>query len=578
MVTGELLLLLAAHLILTGLPGAAASLFAARKGVGSVPVLLAIGLAGSGAVGILAFWSYYGDRVMGEAFSYFVVLGSISLVGWSLYGHLDRALLRRLGTPLALWALGSAFLLLLGFMHGGTDTPLTTAATRFSHPLPTDNLIPSFYTEWFFHHGHHGVPPVFPGEWLASDRPPLQVGYMLSQRAFGWDASGLNYQVIGVMLQQLWIIGLWALLVAARVGRLTRALAMIAVLVSDLAIVNGFFVWPKLLSAAMLLAAAALVMTPLWPRLRHKPLGGRTDRDAVRAGNARTRVERVWDRAIATYRGLPSWRWVGVGLVVGIALMAPWSAYQKYGDPPGNRLTKWTLAGVVEIDNRGILESLRDSYAEAGIGGTLHNKAENFATMSGGTMAVDALDNAIDSGDLGEVARALRAVGFFYLLPSMGLLLLAPVAMALARHRGRRNPAEWSFALTCFAVFAIGAVVWGLLVFGNGADRTLLHISSYLLPLLGIGGAVAGLRATFPRFGLYFVGLSALLSLALYAPSLDPPPGSVYSLAAAVLAAASLAGFGAVALRGNGTREPPTDPAWRAAAPPSASISGKLLA
>ena len=60
--------------------------------------------------------------------------------------------------------------------------------------------------------------------------------------------------------------------------------------------------------------------------------------------------------------------------------------------------------------------------------------------------------------------------------------------------------------------------------------------------MLGICGAVVGLRAMFPRFALYFVGLSALLSLALYAPSLDPPPGSAYSyLAAASLPRALLA-------------------------------------
>ena len=46
--------------------------------------------------------------------------------------------------------------------------------------------------------------------------------------------------------------------------------------------------------------------------------------------------------------------------------MAPWSAYQKYGDPPGNRLTKWTLAGVVEVDDRGTAEAIFDSYGEAG--------------------------------------------------------------------------------------------------------------------------------------------------------------------------------------------------------------------
>jgi len=562
MESSELLLLLAAHLALTGLPLVATSLYVARRGEQRVPVLLAVGLAASGAVGILGFWSYYADPLVGESFSYFVLFGSILLACWSLYGgHLDRGLLRRLGTPLVLWGLGSAFLVFLGFVHGGVDSPLATAASRFSHTLPTDNQIPIFYAEWFSEHGHDGVPPVFPGEWHFSDRPPLQAGYALSQRAFGWDAKGLNYQVLGVVLQQLWIVGLWALLVAARVGRVTRALTMVAVLVSNLAIVNGFFVWPKMLPAAMLLAVAALVMTPLWPSLRrHLWAAGLIAALCALAmlGHGSSVFGIVPLALIAAYRGLPDWRWLGVGLATGIALMGSWSAFQKYDDPPGNRLTKWTLASVVEIDARGTSEAIVDAYGEAGLDGTLDNKALNFETMIGATPIRDTFDIVFASTSPGEAVRAVRGLFFFYLLPSMGLLLFAPAVMLAARLRGWRDGAEWRLALTCFSAFAIGAVAWGLLLFGGVNDRTVLHVCSYLLPLLGICGAVVGLRAAFPRFALYFVGIAALLSLALYVPSLDPPVGSDYSPLAAALAAIGLAVFGAVALRGDGAEEPRT--------------------
>jgi hypothetical protein len=549
--TVELLLLLAAHLVLTGLPLVAATLYAAHRGVRQLPLLLAIGLAASGAVAILAFWGYYGDPILGESFSYLVIFGSIALIAWLLYaGQLDRGLLGGLATPLILWALGSTFLLLLGFVHGGTEAPLATATTRFSHPLPTDNEIPRFYAEWFFERGHDGVPPVFPGEWLASDRPPLQVGYALSQRAFGWDDKGLNYQVLAVALQQLWIVGMWALLLAARVGRTTRALAMIAALLSGLAIVNGFFVWPKLLPAAMLLAVAALVLTPLWQELRRNLWAAALIAalcGLAMLGHGSSVFGILALAAVAAYRGLPSWRWLAVGAAVGIVLMAPWSAFQKYDSPPGDRLAKWSLAGVVEIDDRGTAETIVDSYRETGLAETVDNKVENFVTMSGGAPAWDAVEAAVDSGNLGDIARALRVVWFFYLLPSLGLLLLAPLAMALARRREGRNAAEWSFALGCFAVFALGAALWGLLMFGDADGRALIHVSSYLLPLLGICGAVAGLRASYPRAALYLVGVWVLINLAVYAPALDPPVGSSYSLLATILGAASLAGFAAVA-------------------------------
>ena len=548
-----MLALLAAHLVLTALPGIAATLIAARLGVRVVPVLLAIGLAATGILAMLDFWAYYGDRTLGETFSYFVLFGSVLSVAWSLYGgRVDSALLRQLATPLALWALGSVFLVALGFLHGGTESPISMSANRFYGPLPADNDIPHYFAEWFYANGHSGH-PVF-GEWLASDRPPLQTGYVLSQRLFGGGHSGLSYQVLGVVLQQLWIVGLWALLLAARVGRLTRALAMLTVLVSDVAIVNGFFVWPKMLPAAMLLAAASLIVTPLWPQLRRNTWAGALVAALfalamlAHGGSAFGVIPLA---LIAAFRGLPSWRWLGAGLLAAIVLTAPWSAYQKYSEPPGNRLLKYQLAGVVEIDDRGTVETLVDSYGEVGFGGAVHNKGQNFVTMAGGGPMFDHSKVAVEAvtdGDFATFLREARTNLFYNLLPSLGLLLIAPLVMLVARRRGRLNPVEWSFALTCFAVMVLGAVVWGLVMFGNEASRTVLHQGTFLLPLLGLCGAVCGLRATFPRFATYFVGFGALTMLAIYVPALDPLPGTSYSLVNALLAAAGLAGFGAVVL------------------------------
>lgn len=568
---GELLFLLAFHLTLTALPMAAAALWAAHLGVRQVPVLLAIALAAGGLVGLLSFWAYYGDRTLGESFSYLAVLGSIVLIAFSLRtGAIERDLLRALAVPLGLWALGSAFLLFLGFLHEGADTPIATASTRFSGQLPSDNDIPNFFTEWFFLNGHDPTPPVYGFGWQFSDRPPLQVGYMLSQRGFHWDGRGIDYQVLGVVLQQLWIIGLWALLLAARVGRLTRALAMGVVLVSGLALVNGFFVWPKLLPAAMLIAAAALVMTPLWSEVRRSLWGAALVAALLglaMLGHGSSVFAAIPLALIAVARGLPSWRWIGVLLLSGLVLMGPWSAYQKYENPPGNRLTKWMLAGVDGMDQRGTLESIVDGYSEAGIGGTVENKRANFEVMLGtGGLGNDYWGNAVDAvgdGNLNLMARELRSVTFFALLPSLGLLLIGPLAMALGRARRRERPEEWTFALLCFFVFAVGAVAWGLLLFGNVPARTVIHAGTYLLPILAMCGAVAGLRATFPRFAVYLVGTQAVLSLGLYVPSLDPPPGTSYSAGAAVLAAASLVAFGWLVLKAD--RSPAPEQASRPA-------------
>jgi hypothetical protein len=553
MAGGQLLWLLVEHFVLTALPVVAAVLLAARLGVRNVPVLLAIGLAASASLALLTFWSFFASPLLGKSFSFLLVFGSALAIAWVLYERrLEPRLLRQLATPLVLWFLGTAFILFFGFLHGGTDNPLGTAATRTLPQLPSDNVIPAFFAEWFFVNGHRT--PVVPfGEWLSSDRPPLQVGYVLGQRQFGWDSTALHYQVIGTVLQQLWIVGLWALLLAARLGRTTRGLAIATVLVSDLVFVNGFFVWPKMLPAAMLLGAAAIVLTPLWSQARRSlwmaallaALCG-----AAMMGHGSSLFGIVPLALFAAYRGLPNWRWLGVGVLVGVLVMAPWSAYQKYVDPPGNRLVKYMLAGVPEYeDERGVLEATVDSYREAGFGGALHYKGQNFATMVGGGPMVETLEKAWDATDWGTRLTEVRVVLFFDLLPSLGLLLLGPIAMALAWRRGRQRPQEWSFALTCFAVLAAGAVAWGLLMFGNLAARTVIHAGTFLLPILGFAGAVAGLRAVLPRFAIYWVAFSAMLMLAIYVPALNPLPGTSYSLLAILVAIASLAGFTALALR-----------------------------
>ncbi|MGN6663804.1 MAG: hypothetical protein ACTHK6_06330 [Solirubrobacterales bacterium] len=538
---------------MTALPGVAVTLFAARNGIRSVPLLLAIALAATGALGMLAFWAYYADRTTGQSFSYFVLFGSILLAAVSLRGGgLDRRLLRQLATPLALWALGSAFLVFLGFLHGGADKPIEMASVRFSSQLPSDNDIPHYFTEWFYAHGHHGH-PLYPPDWLASDRPPLQIGYLLAQRPFAFFGEGLNYQVLGVVLQQLWIVGLWALLVAARVGRLTRALALIAVLLSDLTILNGFYVWPKLLPAAMLLAAAALVLTPLWRDLRRRPWAGLLVGALLALamlGHGSSLFGAIPIAIVAAFRGLPSWRWLGAALLAAVVLMAPWSAYQKYAEPPANRLAKWAFAGLVEIDPRGTAESVVDAYREAGVGGTLRNKAENFLTMGGVTPSLGSVNwwaNPEPGSGLTKTIKGIRKVFFFDFFPSLGLLLIAPFVMLAARRRGRERPEEWNFAVTCWIVVLSGCFVWGLLMFGNLPARAVIHVGSYALPILAFCGAVAGLRATFPRFANYWIVAGSLLMLALYVPSFDPLPGTGYSWLSAVLAALGLAGFAAVA-------------------------------
>lgn len=553
------------QLVLTAAPGIAATLFAMKSGVRSVPVLLGIGLVGSGAAAMVTFWVYYTVPHAGGLCAYAVFFGSIGLAIWTWPEvSQQRALLRGLSIPLGLWVFASLFILFFGFLHGHIED-IQVPQYRFSTQpslFASDNLIPWFFSDWIFK-GSLGSAPIWEPGWLLSDRPPLQIGYVLTQRVFGWDERMTHYEAIGVVLQQFWIFGMWALLIAARVSRRTISLVLVAALVSDVVITNGFFVWPKLLSAAFVLAALALVAAPGESILRRQPLtvlllAALAALAYLAHGTGVFGLIPV--AAVVLWKGLPNWRWLAAGAAVVLAFLLPWMAFQHYEDPPGNRVVKWSLAGVVEPDDRGTLETIVDAYRDAGVGGTLEYKFQNFLTMVGGnplerppeaghpfgdigSEASDAF-SAVTEGDFSLAVSKLREIRYWHLLWTLGLLLFALPVIAAGRLRGHwRDDADWQFARLCLVVSAIGALAWGLIMFGSEAGRAIVITASLALPLLMIAGVVAGLRATYPRLVNWFVGANVVTVLLLYIPMLAPTPNNSYSGFAAVVALASLAGF-----------------------------------
>jgi hypothetical protein len=569
---GSLLVIAVVQLALTAAPGVAATLLGIRCGVRNVPVLIGIGLAGSGVTAMVAFWVYYAVPRAGGLWAYAVLLASIALTVWTwpeVSRH--RALLRELTVPLGLWALASLFILFFGFLHGETEYPLVTALSRFAMQpslFNNDHLIPLFFSDWMFA-GSHGAPPDYYG-WLLSDRPPLQIGYVLTQRVFGWDTTGTHYTALGVGLQQFWIVGMWALLVATRVSRRTISLVVVAALLSDVAIVNSFFVWPKLLAAAFVLAGLALVAAPGESPLRRRPLtivllGVLVALAFLSHGTAVFGLISL--AVVVLWRGLPNWRWLCAGTATMLVLVLPWIAFQHFENPPGDRLAKWSLAGVAPIDKRGAAETIIDEYRRVGLGGALENKFQNFLTMAGGDAADRPVEGWEPFGDviteLGDMGSAVahgrlavaiskaREIRYWHLLWTLGILLLALPLIAVGRLKGRwRDTADWRFARFCLLVCGVGTLAWGLLMFGNEAGRAIVITACLALPLLAIAGIVAGLRATYPRLVGWFVGANAITVLILYVPVVAPAPNNSYSGFATIAAVVSLVGFVKLAFSG----------------------------
>lgn len=539
-------------MLIIALPASAVTLMVARR-VQRLPALLGVWLATSGLTAMATFWLFYATPLAGKIAAFGWPSIAVAVIAWMAWrGDIDEACVRQLAVPILLWACGTYFIVCLGFAHGGADSAEITGATRFAMwQLPSDNGIPGFFAAWFYAHGHSGLPPIYPGQWQFSDRPPLQVGYVLSQMGLGWGTTDLNYDLQGVALQQLWIVGLWSLLKALRLGRATVLLTMGMVLVSGFALINGFYIWPKLLPAAMLLAAAALVLGTDWAQDRRSPalavlIGALAALAMLGHGSSVFGVLGL--AAVTLFRGRLSARWLATAVVAAAVIYLPWVAYQHWGDPPGDRLVKWMLAGNPAVDNTPALTAIRHAYAAIGLAGALRLKAQNYETMLGVASATHELSvgwSYLRVGNLGAAISQVRELQFFNLVPTLGLLAFTPVAMlAGAWSRSVRATAEWHGARLLWSAYVAGAGLWGLLMFGDAQwGLAIIHQGSYLIPLLGFAAAIAGARAALPRVTVVLVALNACLSLAVYAPALTPPPGTSYSLAALLISAASLSAF-----------------------------------
>jgi hypothetical protein len=276
---------------------------------------------------------------------------------------------------------------------------------------------------------------------------------------------------------------------------------------------------------------------------------------------------------VAVFRGLPSWRWLGVAVLTLVVIMAPWSAYGKWGDPPGNRLTKWYLGGDTEPDDKSVSEAIIDGYTEAKPTTILHKKGQNFAAIAGGYIFSHDISEAWKHAKAGEfegTVRPLRDTFFFNLLPSLGLLLLGPVAMAIGRRRRRaRDEVEWNAATTVLLTFLVTTLVWAILQWGGWTATTVIHQGSYLVPALGLAGCTLALRAAWPRFAIGWLALNFVVMLVIYTPDFEPVEGSVFSPTNCVLTTLALVGFLAVAFGLRTRRNPAISPVPSPASTPA---------
>ena len=476
---------LAAHFVLLLAPLLVGAWIAAHRS-DDPAALVAGGFIGVGVAGFASGIVWYLDPHVGVWVSRAVpVVCVLLLIGAAL---VDRPAFLRLSgllVPVGMMLGYAAFILGLGLLYGSVDRAPDMAEVRFSWQLPIDNLLPYFVADHVAQFGHSTPIPAI-GDWLSSDRPPLQSAVVLAHTVTA-PAGGvgvLHYQVISTVLQCLWVPAVWALLHAIGARGVTVALSLCAVGTAGLVIMNSFYGWPKMLAAAYVLSCAALIL-----RRRSAHPSSAFAAAAALAGFAYLAhggavfvlVPLVVVAVAKVLRLAHPWRIV-LGAAGSAALVvAPWVWYQKVMDPPGDRLFKWMLADVRDVDPRPVLQTILEAYQNAGPAEIVINKLANFRTLLVNPLPRYLIEQiTVPDADLRlSFVQVSRQEIFFSVLPSLGLLLVLAVGWLRPRSA---DPADRRASQLLLALAAAGAVFWCLVMFGPAT--TVNHQGTYALPVL----------------------------------------------------------------------------------------------
>jgi hypothetical protein len=507
-----LVLLAGWHSTLILLPMAAAVLGGLRAGVRDVTLLMLCALTGGGLVAYGLFWIWWMSPTAGAIASIAATAAAAAAIAW-LVARLDRATMSHatpLGVAALVWIAYAVFVLAFGMAPSGFQSPLGSMAQRFVE-LPGDNLLPWIFAQQIA--AEHVQSPMA-GGWLSSDRPPLQTAYLLASIVPFLPRAEVHAQVQASLLQALWVPGTWILLASFGLARGAVFLALAAGMFSGFAFTHVLFTWPKLLPVAYVAVTAAVLFNAPRETLSDPRVGATVG--AALALAMLTHAGSVFiilglGLVLLALRRVPGLQSLTATAVAGIVIMLPWMLYQALVDPPGNRLAKWFLAGVVEVDSRPLGQSVREAYAALAPGEFMRNKAQNVEAMIGPADYPALVWKASTTGLDDPGAETLRHRQFLHFIAALGMLALAPLAWLAPRAWRAR---EFKASLCLFAVCLVTIIPWVLVIFVPRG--TVIHTGSLAVVCFLFASAMLAFYAASRWLAIAAMALHAALTLDVY--------------------------------------------------------------
>ena len=479
--------LLAGSAVLAVTPGVALLSVVARYRRLGQATALGLLYAGAGITAMAGFWAWFGGFSLGVGFDGAMLAVSVVLI--AVFGR--RGDLSRFGLslPLALALAVSVLYTATVFLQGGPTANPAGNVADLVWPQP-DNVLPLLFAAKVAAHAPLGGP--LWSSWLSSDRPPLETGFVLLQWP-QWYPSGRegDYQFLGTVLQSAWLPALWVAFRVRGVPAGRTCAAVLATAATGVMYVNTVYVWPKMLAGALAVAALAILVSRDpgdRPRGAGLLVAVLTALSLLAHGGTTFGLLALAPFVIRRRRKITAGAAAACAAAMAV-LYVPWMAYQRFVDPPGDRLLKWHLAGVTTVDRRGFLQTVVEQYRSLSLTQFLGNKGGNVLTLlvNPGLMRQPHLEWT--SGFNGNA----RIAEFYFLLPGAGLLLLGGLPLLLPTARSRLAGLRPLAAFTALATAA-----WVTLLWGGSVDPATNLVGPYASLILFLGMCALGVTVLPP--------------------------------------------------------------------------------
>ena len=367
------------------IPARAMARYVARLHPGLETHLDSLTLLSAATIGYGAFWVYL------FGLSYGIAISIVAFAASCAYVHGRWRFRKDLLSSVPLMWLVAVGLLYCGLLclNGPREAGPELPRALFSfEPRSIDNLIPFWFAKAVVDPSLPRVGFTF-GDWMYSDRPPLQTGMLL----FVWPLTYLfpvdvAYEAVSIVAQLFWVAA--AIIVLKAFGADKRRVAYVLLLLvsSGFLYFNSVYTWPKLFAGAFCLIAVSSLST-VWLERQKLTIERMLIFSWATAFAALAHTGAVAGCIALALVALPtrrhclalSFRRLLAAGGAFSSLYLPWAAYVQFVDPPGTRLLVWHLTGRHELGTSSLPKAVCMAYKQVSAKKWAATRISHFRSM-----------------------------------------------------------------------------------------------------------------------------------------------------------------------------------------------------